>query len=792
MGQLMGSQCSGDGTNPSAFRSIVGWPGLKVTAPEPAQRDQLNKLSASVVSKHKGKPAHRPVKRAKGKAEKKELYKGLKPAQRSSFSAFSCWASPCCTHTEEVLPPTRSSGPIPSESIGEPFDAEKKSDPAHRDDPGPPTDSFPPVLLGPPIESLQASAQPQKPAAGYGAGGAARTGYGGGGAPTATAGTTTAPTPTGEAGMSPSTTAPSKLTSPSAGKSDYNYLQSIGFEKSPTGASKGYAPSARGNGGAYGQQATSPTSQTGGSPKNGGQSPQAPQSPTPGAPDPSGPPMLTPVPMNSETGGSFGYTTTLTSGQPTGARPADAIASTGQLCKSFKSRYTLGPRLSAGAQGVVYTATANFSGLKVIVKKPNDNTDLSDYTLLASKSHPNIVRVYELFVDPQETFIVMEHCPGGDLFHAIEALKQPTQNWASAVFRQAVWGIRYLHEFFGECHNDIKPENILLDRRPEGPTDVPRVMVGDFGCLSKFGMTRGGDPRYRAPETFATGTFGTSTDVWSLGVTLFEIASGGHMIYIDSQNLSSWDRFLESGNWAPMKQALDRGAPVSLQLIEGDGEEIKQLKALLGGMLNVNVAKRWTLMQVLESGWMRLSQTKKQVPFSRDTVDFLQMRANAHVLNVALLNLLAGLLQGHSIQHYQDIWARYDTDSNGRMGRDEFARLVEDLEITEHGVSAEDLFALVDGNSNGFIEFKEFVGWMFSPEDLTDEERLEFFKQAFLTLAGDDQRLSAEELAGVFATNDWQQAKVSSEVVQKLFQEMDVDENGYVDFAEFSDYLDHI
>merc|ERR1711924_49209 len=197
---------------------------------------------------------------------------------------------------------------------------------------------------------------------------------------------------------------------------------------------------------------------------------------------------------------------------------------------------------------------------------------------LVDKKHPDILRALDCFLGPPDTYVVLEFCSGGDLFNAISRLHgtPPAQTWAAGIFEQALAGVKNLHSHCQESHNDVKPENLLLDRFQTASSilavaELPRVLLADFGCATEAGSrtqcSGGGDPRYRAPETFRGASFGFETDVWSLGVTLFEMLTGGLLIYTGVQNVCGFRAFrkLEHGNACrQLMRALYAAEPVDV------------------------------------------------------------------------------------------------------------------------------------------------------------------------------------------------------------------------------------
>ena len=145
---------------------------------------------------------------------------------------------------------------------------------------------------------------------------------------------------------------------------------------------------------------------------------------------------------------------------------------------------------------------------------------------VANLSHPNIVTVHDFGLDDGRLFIVMEYVPGTDLKTLLQERGRCSIEEALNLVVQACAGIGYAHRA-GLVHCDVKPHNILV--APD-----QRVKVTDFGIAralasiypEEHSEVVWGSPQYFSPEQAAGGPPSPASDVYSLGVILYELLTG--------------------------------------------------------------------------------------------------------------------------------------------------------------------------------------------------------------------------------------------------------------------------
>lgn len=143
---------------------------------------------------------------------------------------------------------------------------------------------------------------------------------------------------------------------------------------------------------------------------------------------------------------------------------------------------------------------------------------------LQSIHHPNIIEVHDILFGDDNIYIFLEYCAHGELLnYVIEHEKMPLP-MVKKFFCQLCSAVRFLHEN-GIAHRDLKPENVFLDENLN-------VKLGDLGFSKRADRntlmeTPCGSPYYVAPEVLAgDGYDGRKSDIWSLGVLLFGLATG--------------------------------------------------------------------------------------------------------------------------------------------------------------------------------------------------------------------------------------------------------------------------
>uniref|UniRef100_A0A8C9ZMB8 Ribosomal protein S6 kinase n=1 Tax=Sander lucioperca TaxID=283035 RepID=A0A8C9ZMB8_SANLU len=295
--------------------------------------------------------------------------------------------------------------------------------------------------------------------------------------------------------------------------------------------------------------------------------------------------------------------------------PASTPPSTDRLFQEshFFQHYELclhGPPLGEGSFSVCrkcrHKQTGHEYAVKIVSRRMEANTQREVAALRQCESHPNIVKLHEVYTDQYHTYLVMELLGGGELLERIKRKKLFGEAEASQLLQSLVSAVSFMHEN-GVVHRDLKPENVLFSG--EGEDSVLKVIDFGFARLCPAGSAPLQTPcftlQYAAPELFESAGYDKACDLWSLGVILYTMLSGQVPFHSEQRGMTS-----------------SYAADIMQKIKEGDfsldGEAWKGVsedaKELVKGLLTVDPEKRLKLSDLKENSWLQGGASMSTTP----------------------------------------------------------------------------------------------------------------------------------------------------------------------------------
>jgi len=275
----------------------------------------------------------------------------------------------------------------------------------------------------------------------------------------------------------------------------------------------------------------------------------------------------------------------------------DALDSTSG--KPFEAVYKMGDKLGEGAFSVVKKGTHRTTNrqfaIKIVTRSKLSKEDevalLDEISILKELKNSHIIRLYDVFKEPQYYFLVTEILEGGELFDRIVSKAYYNEKEARNVCKILFEAIAYCHSKH-VAHRDLKPENLLL----MSTTDDSEIKIADFGfakkALSDASLkTQCGTPGYVAPEILEGVAYGTKADMWSLGVIVY-ILLGGYPPFVET-NQRELFRKIRRGQYEFHDEYW--------------GSVSREAKGLISALLTVSPQKRLSAAGALQNSWVKES-----------------------------------------------------------------------------------------------------------------------------------------------------------------------------------------
>nr|CCA26775.1 predicted protein putative [Albugo laibachii Nc14] len=263
-----------------------------------------------------------------------------------------------------------------------------------------------------------------------------------------------------------------------------------------------------------------------------------------------------------------------------------------------------------GSFGTVRVGTDRSTGqtvaIKTILKFQISQPDVmqSDFRILRSFDHPNIIKLYDVCEGPRHLHIITELCTGGELFDRIIARGHFSEADAATLIRKILNAVAHCHDR-GICHRDLKPENCLFETNAEDAD----LKVIDFGlsCMDNsvtgenVMKTRVGSIYYVAPEVLK-GRYDKSCDLWSIGVIVYILLCGYPPFYGDTDSdvfeaVISGKFEFDTAEWSAVSDAA---------------------KEFIRSLLVVNPTKRLTASDALRHPWLSGEAPLTQIGLSSE------------------------------------------------------------------------------------------------------------------------------------------------------------------------------
>ena len=193
---------------------------------------------------------------------------------------------------------------------------------------------------------------------------------------------------------------------------------------------------------------------------------------------------------------------------------------------------------------VVHNETKQKMAVKIITKKNfSDEYYLSETHLLNKLNHERIIKLYDVVDTDDYLFIFTELCSGGSLKDYIISKYNSNNNYfmkdseCSNIIKNIMQGVEYLANN-GIIHRDLKPENIMFRKE----NDINSLVLCDFGLAKEnlgnsFLESKCGTLIFMAPEVIMSRPYDSLVDIWSIGIIMYILESGGsHPFYTTSMN----------------------------------------------------------------------------------------------------------------------------------------------------------------------------------------------------------------------------------------------------------------
>lgn len=342
----------------------------------------------------------------------------------------------------------------------------------------------------------------------------------------------------------------------------------------------------------------------------------------------------------------------------------------------IQNDYMMTYELGAGGFSVVKLAINKNKGtecaIKIVEKSKLTEADIISLKLevdiLNGLNHPNIIKCYEVYDEPEFYYIVTELVTGGELFDRIISKTHYNEKEARDLVKVLLITVQYLHNC-GIVHRDLKPENLLLC----SDDNDAELKVCDFGLAKRISDLSDseptlGTPAYIAPEILRGDKYGQEVDVWSMGVIIYFLIAGIPPFYVeDPADIKKLFKKIKEGKYVFWEEYFSNVS--------------KEAQDMIKCMLTVSQKDRWTIDQLMEHPWLKVADDDLSAKDLSSNVEAMK-KWNARTKFKGTARLIMSLHKLAKLErtHSESTPTLDDTDKATAYKRSATVRLVGSLE----------------------------------------------------------------------------------------------------------------
>ena len=449
-----------------------------------------------------------------------------------------------------------------------------------------------------------------------------------------------------------------------------------------------------------------------------------------------------------------------------------------------KKKYITQKLLGVGTYGKVYLVqnkyTKEYFAMKEIPKTSedllSDNEIMDEIEILKNLDHPDIVRITEFYNTENSYYLINEYCKYGELYEQVKNEFSETQ--IAVMFRQILSGIAYLHSN-NIIHRDLKLENILINDIEKSITtneDLFLVKIIDFGTAKIFDKNKipraiVGSIYYIAPEVLLK-KYGKECDMWSLGVILYMFIVG-HAPFDGRSNRDIMEK-IKKGKYLKNEKRWKKAS--------------NEVKDLINKLLVLEPEKRLTAFEALKHPWFKVSNSNILYNnISKEEV----LNCISNLLNYSIKSKFEELVLAYIVHNLPrpkqaksciKLFKLANKNEDGKLSRNELKETLLNFVSEEFLQNFDDIFSLLDGDNNDYIDYEEFLRATLDRKLLVNDRILKLAFRFF-----DKEKIgviSKDKIMKLFVGTN-----MTEDVFNNIFDEIDSDKDGQIDFNDFKEMM---